>query len=457
MSEPSIRDIVAEALPLIQRFEDSNTKDAAQAREIQSAFESLYIRHGFKKIKELKNHLEAYLPGLFGYLKTKDSQKKDVLLGLSLNLNLRGVSEVFSKLATHSLKLSNPAAFGRAPIDTTEVFELSDTLVGSHVVPMDARYDCSANAALTPYLRQVRHALANKGRYILPSGLASRDLPESVLTHIAGIEAVVGRTDEQSVQPVHYGVPQVLLPDADSKTGYISVTPAACSGVITLLTDRLAERGALIAHTRKANKKLAQRAKSKRGKSDDTLEPQPVPGAVPHTRKFMKAVSNLQNLSQTLRAGSAVLIACPPVDDAAKRRALQLAHDPPKWIATTLRRHIFKNDRVGENLRKFSKLFEHMNSASSTNASERRRLTRHVRFFSAVLVDDLNDTARKHHALIEKQVADLPDDVALANAIAQQINAHLSFAAEPALVAEWADEALNIIRARKEGRHVAHA
>lgn len=476
MSEPSIRDIVAEALLLIQRFEGSNTKDAAQAREIQSAFKGLCIRHGFEKLKEpeketedlkdqfiktLKNHLEAFLPGLFGYLKTKDHQKKDIFLGLSLNLDLRRVSEVFSKLATHSLKLSNPAAFGRAPIDTTEVFELSDTLVGSHVVPMDARYDCSANAALAPYLRQVRHALANQGRFVLPSDLNPRDLPESVLTHIAGIEAVVGRSGEQAVQPVHYGVPQVLLPDASSETGYISVTPAACGGLVAQLSERFTERKERAAALKKEQEKQ-QRAKAKaRNKGDESeVEAEDLPAAplpVIHTRQYMKAVSKMMNLSQVVRSGSAILIAAPPVNDSGKREAALLAYNLPHWVAAILRRHAIRKDSVGKELRAFTELFNSMDAAATTNARERLRLAQHIRFFGAVLANQFAEVLRKHGPLVEKLAAEIPSHEQLAEAIAQQINEHLEFAAAPELVAEWAEEVISIVQDKVEVRHVVVA
>lgn len=433
--------------------------DKAAVRSAETAFKSLLVTHGFDKPNLLFRRLEAVGPGLISMSTDKD-RVKDGLFRLTLKLNENEARSAFRTIITHTLRLSNPLVPTIVPCDLVTDFDGSNRLVGAHLLPILDRYDCAGSASLGPYFKQLMHVMSCGGHYGLSSLVDTTRLPADVMGHLAALQSIVAAGMHNEIDtPLHCGATQILLPDAESATGYISVTPAACGALLSALSDAISERRETIAKITKGNDALAKKhagyvARGLAEKAAALPTPQPAPGSVVTTRQYMKAVSNMANLSKVVRSGSFILIAQPPVDVPEAREAFRMARDVHGWVASNLRWHARQRGRVARELKAFVSLFVRMEAAASTNASERFRLSRYVRFFAAVVVRRFS----KLVAECGKQIGqDLPSDQQLAAAVARQLSAQVAFAAAPALLAEWEEEALGIISQQIEVDHVDNA
>jgi hypothetical protein len=312
--------------------------------------------------KRIHAALEAYLPGLFSVKpaafqepEAGEGSPPSACDGWRVTLNV-GTDErmdgVAASISTHSPKLSNASARCRVPLDEREGTEGLDGLIGSHQIPVVECLDYFENAANMPLFRQLAHAFSNGGRYRLASPVMRHRLAPALWEQINRIERAVEKIGGTSwkFSPVYHGLPQLLIPDTLSSSGYIAVTPLASGAVLAEFDKQLRAFDA-----QQIGAPSEERARIK-------------------TAGWMSAVSKKQNMTGVAGAVRSVLAGNVPVSSREVREALSIRRDPVSWVARNARALRRYSETYKRNASAFQGLIGRMMLSESTNARDRHRL-----------------------------------------------------------------------------------
>lgn len=272
-----------------------------------------------KKIAtKLNKTFDLLLPGLISFPipdinKHQSTNGAQRIVSLNIFSKEKALCEL-SQFALHSPKLTFADADKSIaiPIDRALPFENSNSIIGAHSINAGSALDFYSGANNSSAFKQIRHIMLSGGDYIFPEGISVDDFPDTVMRHLVDMASVVssGALYAKRDVSVIQGLPQVLIADATSPTGYISVTPLACGGVLVAASKSIRaysfDQNELVA--------LGEARKGLRSAS------------------FMPCVANKQNLSGIIGPAKSIYFGTPPLIDKDARSAFSLTNKTGEWM-----------------------------------------------------------------------------------------------------------------------------
>lgn len=404
--------------------------------------------------------LDILLPGLFSCIKPGRLHSGFTELVSPNRFSTEKLRLEMGKMTLHSPKLSFADADATVvmPLDSQQPFDGADLLIGSHYPSFADSLDFYTGANYAPLYKLVRHAVRFDGVYRLPSFLKAKDLPAESRAQIADVEHLlsIGTLSAPRAVSVPSGLPQILIPDTRSPTGYLSITPLASGAVLNCVSQGL----------RKA--RAAEYAEREDAASDGRE-------AVHSTIKraeFFPNVSNKQNLSGLIGQASQIYLAEPPSIKDVQRIAYRVANDLHRWLKTQVRdlmrsRHDAGFRHVTKGLRThIDEILGRLHSQdpgviNSTTINEREYEINAVRFLVRPIVARIIELSEECPNIVHGTRVDLQHfDVGyIAEAVRDVLIGHIGIAVSEHTRQVWLQHVQVEIFAhisRKEGvRHVA--